>query len=157
MSENIDYVKIIKSRINIVDFISKDLRITRSGSSIKALCPFHNEKTPSFTINENKDSYRCFGCGKAGDIFSYVMEKYKINFREAIKILANEAGVDISKGFNHYNSIKESSNNKKNYFEVLKNIATYYHQNLKEYLKNKYLLMLKEKKKTNKIIIKHKL
>ena len=58
MSENIDYVKIIKSRINIVDFISKDLRITRSGSSIKALCPFHNEKTPSFTINENKDSYR---------------------------------------------------------------------------------------------------
>jgi len=157
MSENIDYVKIIKSRINIVDFISKDLRVTRSGSSIKALCPFHKEKTPSFTINENKDSYRCFGCGKAGDIFSYVMEKYKINFREAIKILANEAGVDISKSFNHYNSIKESSNNQKNYFEVLKNIATYYHQNLKEYLKNNSLSILKEKNITNETIIKYKL
>jgi len=122
MSENIDYAKIIKSKINIVDYISKDLRLIRSGSSIKALCPFHKEKTPSFTINENKENYRCFGCGKAGDIFSYVMEKYKINFRESIKILANEAGIDINKNFKKYKSIKESSDNQKNYFEVMNNI-----------------------------------
>ena len=157
MSENIDYAKIIKSKINIVDLISKDLRIIRSGSSLKALCPFHREKTPSFTINENKESYRCFGCGKGGDIFSYVMEKYKINFRDAIKMLANEAGIDISKSSNNNKSIKESNENQKNYFEIMNNIATYYHQNLKEHLKNNSLSILEEKNITNEIIIKYNL
>ncbi len=157
MSENIDFAKIIKSKINIVDYISKDLRLTRSGSSIKALCPFHKEKTPSFTINENKETYRCFGCGKAGDLFSYVMEKYKINFRESIKILANEAGVDINKNFKQYKFIKESGDNQKNYFGAMNNIATYYHQNLIEHLKDNSLSILKEKNITNEIIVKYKL
>ena len=157
MSENIDFAKIIKSKINIVDYISKDLRLTRSGSSIKALCPFHKEKTPSFTINENKETYRCFGCGKAGDLFSYVMEKYKINFRESIKILANEAGVDINKNFKQYKYIKESGDNQKNYFGAMNNIATYYHQNLIEHLKDNSLSILKEKNITDEIIVKYKL
>ena len=155
MSENIDYAKIIKSKINIIDLIGKDVKIIRSGSSLKALCPFHREKTPSFTINEIKESYRCFGCGKAGDIFSYVMEKYKINFREAIKLLANEAGIDITKNLNQNKFIIKSSESQKNYSNIMNNIATYYHQNLKNYLKNNTLSILLEKNITNEIIIKY--
>ncbi len=54
MKDNVDYAKIIKAKINLVDFLSKDLRLFKSGSNYKALCPFHNEKTPSFTINQEK-------------------------------------------------------------------------------------------------------
>ena len=95
MKDNVDYAKIIKAKINLVDFLSKDLRLIKSGLNYKALCPFHNEKTPSFTINQEKNSFNCYGCGISGDIFSYVMEKYKIDFKEALKILANEAGVNL--------------------------------------------------------------
>ena len=136
MFENTDYAKIIKSKINILDYISKDVKVIKSGNSVKALCPFHKEKTPSFTINEIKDSYRCFGCGKSGDIFSYVMEKYKINFRESIKILASEAGINLSSKLNNSKLIKESREDQKSYFEIMNIIATYYHENLKKHLKS---------------------
>ena len=97
MIDNIDYTKVIKSKINLLDFVGKDLKLIKSGNSYKALCPFHNEKTPSFTINQEKNTFNCFGCGKSGDIFTYVMEKYKINFKESLKILANDIGLDIKK------------------------------------------------------------
>ena len=155
MFENTDYAKIIKSKINILDYISKDVKVIKSGNSVKALCPFHKEKTPSFTINEIKDSYRCFGCGKSGDIFSYVMEKYKINFRESIKILASEAGINLSSKLNNSKLIKESREDQKSYFEIMNIIATYYHENLKKHLKNNSLSILKEKNITNEIIMKY--
>ncbi len=104
MKDNVDYAKIIKAKINLVDFLSKDLRLLKSGSNYKALCPFHNEKTPSFTINQDKNSFNCFGCGVSGDVFSYVMEKYKIDFKEALKILANEVGVNLKN--TSYSSLK---------------------------------------------------
>ena len=63
MSENIDYAKIIKSKISILEIVSKDIKLIRSGSSLKALCPFHKEKTPSCKINEESNSFYCFGCG----------------------------------------------------------------------------------------------
>ena len=70
MKDNLDYAKIIKEKITLVDFLNKDLRLIKSGANYKALCPFHNEKTPSFTINPEKNTFKCFGCGIAGDIFS---------------------------------------------------------------------------------------
>ena len=135
MKESIDYTKIIKSKINIVDYIGKDLRLIKSGENYKALCPFHNEKTPSFVMNSLKESYRCFGCGKSGDIFSYVMEKLSVSFKEALNILADEAGIiikdvssyDINSNFN----LVETRNK---YFEVMNIISTYYHNNLKNFL-----------------------
>ena len=84
MKKNFDYAKIIKSKINLVDFIGKDLKLIKAGSNFKALCPFHDEKTPSFVINQEKNNFNCFGCGKSGDIFSYVMEKYKVDFKELL-------------------------------------------------------------------------
>ena len=71
MKEKIDLAKLIKDRVNIVDILSKELKLFKVGSNYKALCPFHNEKTPSFTINAQKQNYVCYGCGKNGDIFSF--------------------------------------------------------------------------------------
>ncbi|NTW75725.1 MAG: DNA primase [Candidatus Moranbacteria bacterium] len=85
----------IKSKLNIVDVVGSYLRLTKAGAYWKACCPFHNEKTPSFTVNEERQAFHCFGCGKGGDIFSFVEEMEGIEFREALKLLAERAGVEV--------------------------------------------------------------
>ena len=130
MKDNLDYAKIIKSKLNLLDFVGKDLRLIKSGNSYKALCPFHNEKTPSFTINQEKNTFNCFGCGKSGDIFTFVMEKYKVDFKESLHILANEIGIDINKS--DFQSIKKNTENKNKYFQIMNLITKYYHEKLKK-------------------------
>ena len=158
MIDKIDYAKIIKAKINLVDFLSKDLRIIKSGSNYKALCPFHNEKTPSFSINnQEKNSFKCFGCGVSGDIFSYVMEKYKIDFKESLKILANEAGIILNDS--SYSDVKKSSERKAKYLYIMNLISIFYNENLKKnYLNNQYIApFLKSKNIDAKIIEKFQL
>jgi DNA primase len=91
-----EIVEEIRSRCNIVDVIHNYIPIKKSGSGTwKALCPFHNEKTPSFTISEARGRYHCFGCGAGGDVFRFVMEWEKVDFPNAIHLLASKCGVVI--------------------------------------------------------------
>ena len=85
----------IKSKLNIVDVVGSYLRLTKAGAYWKACYPFHNEKTPSFTVNEERQAFHCFGCGKGGDIFSFIEEIEGIEFREALKLLAERAGIEV--------------------------------------------------------------
>ena len=86
----------IRSRCDIVDVIGSFVQLKRSGSSsFKGLCPFHNEKTPSFHVNAARQSYHCFGCGKGGDVFSFLMEKEGMTFPDAVHALASRVGVII--------------------------------------------------------------
>lgn len=85
----------IKSRIDIVDMISEYVSLKKAGHNWKGLCPFHAEKTPSFTVNPAKQIYRCFGCGNGGDIFTFVMQHEKVEFKEALRFLAKRAGVTL--------------------------------------------------------------
>ena len=152
MQDNIDYAKIIKGKISLVDFLSKDLKLIKSGTNYKALCPFHNEKTPSFTINQEKNSFKCFGCGISGDVFSYVMEKYKVDFKEALKILANEAGVNLKN--TSYSSLKKSTGNKAKYLHIMNLIGNFYNENLKKnYLNNEYISTFLKSKNIDDITI----
>lgn len=85
----------IKDRLNIVDVISSYIPVKKSGTNFKAVCPFHNEKTPSLMISPQKQIWHCFGCGEGGDIFGFVMRYENISFREALEILAQKAGVQL--------------------------------------------------------------
>ena len=85
----------IKDRIDIIDLISEYVSLKKAGQNWKGLCPFHTEKTPSFTVSPAKQIYHCFGCGNGGDIFSFLVKYENLSFPEAVKILAKKAGVTL--------------------------------------------------------------
>jgi len=86
----------IKSRIDIVDLVSETVKLRRTGKNYAGLCPFHNEKTASFIVSPDRQTWRCFGqCNEGGDIFSFVMKKEGWNFAEALRYLADRAGVQL--------------------------------------------------------------
>ena len=115
----------IKSVIKLSDLIRKNIPLKqRDKSNFIALCPFHKEKTPSFNISDDKGFYHCFGCGKNGDIFTYVMEMENIGFTDALKILADLAGIKYSNS-NFTPDPKET-----NLYNLLKRVSQSYIQNL---------------------------
>lgn len=83
----------VKDRLDIVDIVGSSVELRRSGRNFTGLCPFHQEKTPSFIVNPERGSYKCFGCGKGGDVVSFLMESEKLDFKDALKQLAERAGV----------------------------------------------------------------
>ncbi len=88
-------VRDLKLRVNIADVVSRVATLRKAGSRMKGLCPFHNEKTPSFHVDPEKGFYKCFGCGKAGDIISFVRETEQLNFTEAVEALGQRFGIVI--------------------------------------------------------------
>jgi len=88
-------VDAIKDRLTIDDVVGSYVKLEKSGKNFKARCPFHNEKTPSFYVTPDKGIFKCFGCGKGGDLFSFIQEIERVEFREALVQLADRAGVDL--------------------------------------------------------------
>lgn len=121
----------IKAKTNIVDLISTYIPTQRKGRDYWACCPFHNEKTPSFQIREDQQCYRCYGCGKNGNIFTFVMEYEKVSFPESIEMLAQKAGLEIPKLTNdpQYNLLKQQL---EKIHLINKEAAKFYHENLKK-------------------------
>jgi len=89
----------ILSRIDIIDVVGAFVKLKRRGSNFLGLCPFHNEKTPSFTVSPSKELYKCFGCGRSGNTVSFVMEHEKYSYPEALRWLANKYGIEIEETF----------------------------------------------------------
>jgi DNA primase len=89
----------ILSRIDIIDIIGGFVKLKRRGANYLGLCPFHNEKTPSFTVSPSKEIYKCFGCGRSGNSISFIMEHEKYSYVEALKWLANKYGIEIEETF----------------------------------------------------------
>ena len=86
----------IRSANDIVDVVSQHVRLKKRGKNFTGLCPFHQEKTPSFTVSSEKQVYHCFGCGRGGNVFTFVMEFEKVSFTEAVRSLAEKVGIVIS-------------------------------------------------------------
>ncbi len=86
----------IKQKLDLVDFIGETVQLRKAGTTFKGLCPFHGEKTPSFVVTPARETWHCFGCGRGGDIFNFVMERDGVDFPTALRQLAGRAGVELS-------------------------------------------------------------
>ena len=86
----------IREKNDIVDVVSGYIKLTRHGSNYFGLCPFHTEKSPSFSVSQSKQMFKCLGCGKGGNVFSFVSEYENITFPEAVKLLGEKVGVTIA-------------------------------------------------------------
>ena len=114
----------IKSKIDIVDLIQEYFPLKAGGVNFKACCPFHEEKTPSFMVNREKQFYHCFGCHESGDIFNFIQKIESVDFPEALKILANKAGVTLPS----YNP--KISNLKTKVLSVIEETTKWFHTQL---------------------------
>ena len=130
----------IKSQNDIVDVISERVRLRKAGRNFTGLCPFHNEKTPSFSVSQEKQIYKCFGCGEAGNVISFVMKDKNLPFIEAVKYLANRANIPLEIN----NGEKSKSAKKKDLlYRVNVEAAKFFfsnlmnNQNAKEYFLNR--------------------
>ncbi len=142
-------VEDIKAKIDIVDLVSSYLPLKKRGRNLMAACPFHSEKTPSFTVSPELQIFKCFGCGKAGDIFTFIQEYEKVDFREALEILAKRAGVTLKVNPNITKQQQLSSR------IVLANLYTakFYHFVLTKHPQGKVALdYLKDRRITDKTI-----
>ena len=92
-----DIIEEVRMKNDIVDVISQYVKLTRRGSTYFGLCPFHNEKTPSFSVTPSKQMYYCFGCGAGGNVYNFIMEYENYSFGEALSHLADRAGVELPK------------------------------------------------------------
>lgn len=91
-----EVITAVLSHTNIVDVVSKHVHLTKQGKYMRGLCPFHSEKTPSFTVTPEKQIFHCYGCGKGGGVFKFVMEIEGVSFPEAVRMLAEDAGIPVT-------------------------------------------------------------
>jgi len=130
-------VEKIKEILSVEDVVGSYVKLDRAGKNLRARCPFHNEKTPSFFVSPDRGVYHCFGCGKGGDIFSFVEEFEGLDFSGALKVLAQKAGVELKPVDPRVEDARQRR------FELIKKASSYFQDHLKEhkgaqeYLKNR--------------------
>ena len=141
-----ELVEEIRSGNDIVDVISGYVRLTKKGSTYFGLCPFHNEKTPSFSVSPNKQMYYCFGCGAGGNVITFLMEYENYTFPEALEVLANRIGIELPKQEMTAEQ-RKASDKRARLLEVNKEAAKYFYTLLRsergtrahEYFRNRGL------------------
>ena len=125
-----DIIEEVRQKNDIVDVVSQYVKLTRKGSSYFGLCPFHNEKTPSFSVTPGKQMYYCFGCGAGGNVFNFIMEYENYTFGEALKHLAERAGVELPQ-IEYSREVQEKARQKAELLEINKQAAQYFYYQLR--------------------------
>ena len=125
-----DIIEEVRMKNDIVDVISQYVKLTRKGSSYFGLCPFHNEKTPSFSVTPSKQMYYCFGCGAGGNVYNFIMEYENYSFGEALSHLADRAGVELPK-IEYSREAKEKAEQRAALLEINKLAAQYFYYQLR--------------------------
>jgi DNA primase len=141
-----ELVEEVRSRNDVVDIVGSYVRLKKTGNNYMGLCPFHNEKSPSFSVSGSKQMYHCFGCGVGGNVFTFLMEYENFTFGEALRSLADRAGVKLPE-LEQSEEGKRAADLKTRILEVYKEAAKYYFYQLKSergtealaYLKNRQL------------------
>ena len=125
-----DIIEEVRQKNDIVDVVSQYVKLTKKGSSYFGLCPFHNEKTPSFSVTPGKQMYYCFGCGAGGNVFNFIMEYENYTFGEALKHLADRAGVELPK-IEYSKEVREKAQEREELLEINKQAAQYFYYQLR--------------------------
>ncbi len=125
-----EIIEEVRSKNDIVDVISSYVKLQKKGSSYFGLCPFHNEKSPSFSVSREKQMYYCFGCGEGGNVFTFLMEYENYSFQEALKYLADRAGVELPEA-EYSKEARERADQKAILLEINKVAAQYFYVQLK--------------------------
>src|SRR5699024_9560379 len=125
-----DIIEEVRMKNDIVEVISQYVKLQRRGSSYFGLCPFHNEKSPSFSVSPAKQMYYCFGCGAGGNVFTFIMEYENFTFVEALQYLAQRAGVELPK-LEYSQEAKEAADRRAALLEVNKRAAQYFYYKLR--------------------------
>ncbi len=142
----------IESRINIFDVVSRYVNLKKAGVNYKWLCPFHSERTPSFIVSPQKNIAHCFSCGKWGGPIRFLMEVEKVEFREAVSILAKESGIELSTDYG-----KEKAEKWEDVYALYRETALWYHHALFEKENEKYLNYLLDRQISRDTIAKFQL
>ena len=121
------FIDELRSRISVADVVGEKVKLTRKGREYLGLCPFHNEKTPSFTVNEAKGFYHCFGCGAHGDIVKFEMEANNLPFMDALEKLAHKAGLSMPKFSKEHDA---ETQKRQSLYDVMELAAAFYEKNL---------------------------
>ena len=138
-----ELIEEIRQRNDIVDVISGYVKLQKKGSSYFGLCPFHNEKSPSFSVSRQKQMYYCFGCGAGGNVITFIMEYENYTFAEAVRLLAERAGVDIPE-MEYSKEAKQKADLKATLLEINKLAAKYFYAQLKtEHAKHAHTYLTK--------------
>ena len=146
-----ELIEEIRSRNDIVDVISGYVRLQKKGSSYFGLCPFHNEKSPSFSVSRQKQMYYCFGCGAGGNVYTFLMEYENFSFVEAVKYLADRAGIELPE-VEYSKEAKEKADLRASILEVNKLAAKYYYVQLKSERGRAAYTYLKDRKLSDETI-----
>lgn len=126
------FIEDLRDRLSIVDVVSSRVQLKKAGSTYKACCPFHNENTPSFTVNRQKGFYHCFGCGASGDAISFLREHDNLSFVEAIEELAKIAGVEVPRD----ERLKQVYDESRQYYEAISKADAQYREALNSHPTN---------------------
>jgi len=139
------FIDDLLDRLDIVEVIDRRVSLKKNGRNFTACCPFHEEKTPSFSVNQEKQFYYCFGCGAGGNALGFIMDYERIDFPSAVELLADSAGLEVPREASVF---QEEPQQKKNIYTMLEKCADFYRQQLKhnpqkqraiDYLKNRGL------------------
>lgn len=126
-----EVIEEVRTRNDIVDIISGYVKLQKKGSNYFGLCPFHHEKSPSFSVSQSKQMYHCFGCGVSGNVFTFVMEYENYTFREAVELLADRSGVKLPK-MEYSKEAKAQAALRAALLEINKMAANYFYYQLKQ-------------------------
>ncbi len=127
-----EFIDDLLARVDIVDLIDSHVPLKKSGSNHMARCPFHTEKTPSFSVNRNKQFFYCFGCGASGNAISFLMDLNHLDFVEAVEDLASYQGVDVPREQNSSPTIHANKTSANESYELLKKVALFYYQQFRK-------------------------
>lgn len=139
-----EFLDRVRAKNDIVDVVSKYVTLTRRGLNFWACCPFHNEKTPSFSVKQDGQFFKCFGCGESGNVFTFIMKMENVDFPTSVEILAKNAGLELPTDTEN-EEMKKRKHERDRVYAVLKATTEFYHKNLLENPESEQAKYLKER------------